>query len=44
MLSANHIAGFLNQIFLHNKLIKESQFLHADTNSQKLKGVKKYFT
>ena len=37
MLSANQIAGFLTQRFLQNKLVKEPQFLHVDTNSQKLK-------
>ena len=34
MLSANQIAGVLNQLFLQNKLMKQP---HVDTNSQKLK-------
>ena len=37
MISANHIAGFLNQLYLQKKLMKWSDFLHADTNLQKLK-------
>ena len=37
MLSANHVAGFSNQLFLQNKLTKQLHFLHVDTNSQKLK-------
>ena len=32
---------FLNQLFLQNKSIKQSHFLHVDTNSQKLKVVRK---
>ena len=36
-LSANQIAGFLNHLFLQNKLIKQPHFQHVDTNSQKLK-------
>ena len=35
--SANQIAGFLNQEFLQNKLMKQPHFLHIDTSSQKLK-------
>ena len=31
------IAGFLNQLFLQNKLMKQPRFFHVDTNSQKLK-------
>ena len=42
MLSANQIAGFLNQPFLQNKLMKRPDFLHFDTNSQKLKGDRKF--
>ena len=41
MFSANQIAGFLNHEFLQNKSIKQHHFLHADTNSQKLKVVRK---
>ena len=37
MLSANQIAGFLNQLFLQNKSMKQPHFLCVDTNSQKLK-------
>ena len=37
MLSANQIAGFLNQPFLQNKLMKQPNILHVDTNLQKLK-------
>ena len=37
MLSANQIIGFLNEVFLQNKLTKLYYFLHVDTNSQKLK-------
>ena len=37
MLSAIQIAGFLNQAFLQSKSMKQSHFLHVDTNSQKLK-------
>ena len=36
-LSANQIAGFLNEPFLLNKSIKQLVFLHVDTNAQKLK-------
>ena len=37
MLSANQIAGFLNQLFLQIKLMKQPHFFHVDVNSQKLK-------
>ena len=37
MLSANQIAGFLNQVLLLNKLMKQPNFFHVDTNLQKLK-------
>ena len=37
MLSTNQIAGFLNQLFLQNKSMKQPHFVHVDTNSQKLK-------
>ena len=37
MLSANLIAGFLNQLYLQSKLMKLSDFLHVDANSRKLK-------
>ena len=43
MLSANQIAGFLNQLFLHCRSMKQPHFLHVDTNSQKLKVDQKYF-
>ena len=43
MLSANQIVGFLNQVFLQNKLMKQPHFWHVDTNSQKLKVDRKYF-
>ena len=34
---ASQVAGFLNQPFLQSKLMKQPNFLHVDTNSQKLK-------
>ena len=37
MLSANQIAGYLNQLFLQNKSVKQPHFLHVYTNSQKFK-------
>ena len=37
MLLANEIAGFLNQLYPQNKIMKNPDFLHADTNSLKLK-------
>ena len=37
MLLANEIAGFLNELYLQNKIMKNSDFLHVDTNSLKLK-------
>ena len=37
MFSANQIAGYFNQPYLQNKSIKYPDFLHVDTNSQKLK-------
>ena len=37
MLPANQIVGFLNQLFLQNKLMKLPLYLNVDTNSQKLK-------
>ena len=37
MLSAIQVARFLNQAFQQSKLMKQPQFLHVDTNSQKLK-------
>ena len=37
MLSANQIAGFLNQLYLQNKMIERPDFLHVNTNSWKLK-------
>ena len=41
MFSANQIAGFFNQRYLQNKSIKLPDFLHVDTNSHKLKLIKK---
>ena len=43
MLSANQIAGFLNQVFLQNKLMKQPHFCHVDANSQQLKVEGKFF-
>ena len=43
MLSANQIAGYLNQPFLQNESMKLPNFLHVDTNSQKLKVDRKIF-
>ena len=37
MLLANGIAGFLNQLYPQNKIMKNPDFLHVDTNSLKLK-------
>ena len=37
MPSVSQIAGFLNQLFLQNKSMKEPHFLHVDANFQKLK-------
>ena len=37
MLLANEIAGFVNQLYLQNKIMKNSDFLHVDTNLLKLK-------
>ena len=43
MFSVNQIAGFFNQLFLQNKLMKQPHFLHVDTNSQKSKVDQKNF-
>ena len=43
MLSANEIPGFLNQLFLQNKVMIQPHFFHVDTNSQKLKANWKFF-
>ena len=43
MLSANQIAGFLNQLFLQSKLMKQFNFFHVDMNSQKLKVDQKFY-
>ena len=43
MVSANQIPGFLNQLFLQNKSMKQPNSLHVDTNSQKLKVDPKRF-
>ena len=42
MLSADQIAGFLNQLFLQNKSMNQPHFLHVDTNPQKLKADRKF--
>ena len=34
---SNEITGFLNQVYLQNKIMKNPDFLHVDTNSLKLK-------
>ena len=38
MLLANQIVGFLNQLYLYNKMMKKPDFLFVDTNSMKLKN------
>ena len=43
MFSANQIAGFSNQPYLHKKSTREPYFLHVDTNSHKLKVGQKLF-
>ena len=43
MLSANQIAGFFNQPYLQNKSINVPDFLHVDTNLNKLKVDQKIF-
>ena len=43
MISANQIPGSLNQPFLQKISMKQRNFLHVDTNSQKLKVDQKYF-
>ena len=37
--SATEIAGFLNQLFLQNKSMRQPNFFNVDANSQKLKVV-----
>ena len=37
MISFNQNAGFLNQLFLQSKSMKQPHFLHVNTNLQKLK-------
>ena len=37
MVLVSQIAGFLNQLYLWNKMMKNSNFLHVDTNLFKLK-------
>ena len=37
MFSANQIAAFFNQPYFQKKSMKQPDFLHVDTNSQKLK-------
>ena len=36
MLLANEIENFLNQLYLQNKMTKNPEFLHVDTNLLKL--------
>ena len=36
ILSANKVVGFLNQLYLENKIIENSEFVHLVTNSLKL--------
>ena len=43
MFSANQIAAFFNQPYLHSKPMKWPDFLHVDTNSHKLKVDQKKF-
>ena len=38
MVSASQIVGFLNEPFHQDKLMKQPDFLHVDTNLQKLQG------
>ena len=37
VLLANQIVGFLNQLYLQNKIMKRPDFLRVDTNLWKLK-------
>ena len=37
MLAVNKIAGFLNELYLYNKIVKKPDFLLVDTDSWKLK-------
>ena len=37
MFLASQIAGFFNQPYLQNKSMKKPEFLHVDTNSDRLK-------
>ena len=43
MLSVIQTAGFLDQPFFQSKLMKQSHFLHVDTNLQKSKVNQKFF-
>ena len=43
MLSVSQIAGFLGQLFLQTKLIKQPPILHVNTKPQKLKVAQKCF-
>lgn len=36
ILLANKIVGFLNQLYLENKIIENSEFVHLVTNTLKL--------
>ena len=42
ILSASQIAGFLNQLFLQNKFMKQPHLLSVDKNSQRLKVDQKF--
>ena len=42
MLTSNDTVGFLNQLFLRNKLMKLPHFLCVGTNSRKLKVDSKF--
>ena len=37
MFLVNEIAGFLNQLYLQNKIMKNPDFLHVEINSLNLK-------
>ena len=43
MVPANQITGFLNQVFLQNKLMKQCNSLDVGTKLQKLKVDVKFF-
>ena len=43
MFSGSQIGEIFNQLYLKNKLVKQCDFLDVDTNSHKLKLVRKFF-